>query len=213
MLNDFLASLLIFFLLINPIGLVPIFLSLTNNTPAAYKQKMAVKGPVVAWVILLLFGYLGESILSSLGISLAAFRVGGGVLLGITGIRMVLEHKQKTQKAKAEAINSEELHAGELEDIAVFPLATLFIAGPGAITAMMLTMGESGQGFANQLVIIAALTFILTTVIFSFVLSGKIAQFLPEAIISVITRVLGMLIIALAMQFIFDGIKAAFAIV
>lgn len=212
MLNEFLSALLIFFLLINPLGLVPIFLSLTNGTPATYKHKMAMKGVVIAWGILLLFGYLGEAILSGLGISLAAFRVGGGLLLGITGVRMVLEHRQKTQKAKAEAINHEELHDGELDDIAVFPLATLFIAGPGAITAMMLTMSESDQALTNQLVIIAALTTVLVAVFFSFILSGKIARFLPEALTSVITRVLGMLIIALAMQFIFDGIKAAFAI-
>lgn len=212
MLNEFLSTLLIFFLLINPLGLVPIFLSLTNGTPTTYKQKMAIKGPVVAFGILLLFGYLGESILSSLDISLAAFRVGGGLLLGITGVRMVLEHRQKTQKAKAEAINNEELNDGELDDIAVFPLATLFIAGPGAITAMMLTMSENGQSIANQLVIICALITVLVVVVLSFMLSGKIAQFLPEALTSVITRVLGMLIIALAMQFIFDGIKAVFAI-
>lgn len=207
MLNDFLSALLIFFLLINPIGLVPIFLSLTNGTPSSYKYKMAIKGPIISWVILLLFGYLGEPILSSLGISLAAFRVGGGLLLGITGFRMVLEHRQKTQKEKAEALNPH-----DLEDIAVFPIATLFIAGPGAITAMMLTMNESGNDFASQMIIIAALSLVLVGVAMSFILSSKISKYLPEGLTSVISRVLGMLIIALAMQFIFDGVKAAFSI-
>lgn len=205
MLNDFLSILFILFLLINPIGLVPVFLSLTNGTPDSYKQKMAIKGPVVSWGILILFGYTGEFILSSLGISLAAFRVGGGLLLGITGIRMVLEHRQKVQKEKAEALNP-----NDLEDIAIFPIATLFIAGPGAITAMMLTMNEKTGDWLGQMVTIIALTLILAVVAISFILSGKIAKYLPEGIISVITRVLGMLVIALAMQFIFDGIKITF---
>lgn len=205
MLTDFLSILFILFLLINPIGLVPVFLSLTNGTPDSYKQKMAIKGPVVSWVILVLFGFVGEFILSSLGISLAAFRVGGGLLLGITGVRMVLEHRQKVQKEKAEALNP-----NDLEDVAIFPIATLFIAGPGAITAMMLTMNEQTGNWVGQLMTIVALTLILFVVAVSFILSGKIAKYLPEGITSVITRVLGMLIIALAMQFIFDGIKAAF---
>lgn len=207
MLNEFLSSLLIFFLLINPIGLVPIFLSLTAGTPVSYRQKMAIKGPVVAWFILLFFGYVGESLLSSLGISLAAFRVGGGLLLGITGVRMVLEHRQKTQKEKAEALNP-----NDLEDIAIFPIATLFIAGPGAITAMMLTMNENTSNISGQLITILALTVVTLSVVFSFILSNRIAKYLPEGITSVISRVLGMLIIAIAMQFIFDGIKEAFSL-
>lgn len=207
MLNEFLSSLLIFFLLINPIGLVPIFLSLTAGTPVSYRQKMAIKGPVVAWFILLFFGYVGESLLSSLGISLAAFRVGGGLLLGITGVRMVLEHRQKTQKEKAEALNP-----NDLEDIAIFPIATLFIAGPGAITAMMLTMNENTSNISGQLITILALTVVTLSVVFSFILSNRIAKYLPEGITSVISRVLGMLIIAIAMQFIFDGIKETFSL-
>lgn len=207
MLNDFLSVFFILFLLINPIGLVPVFLSLTNGTPDRYKQKMAIKGPVISWGILIFFGYAGEFILSSLEISLAAFRVGGGILLGITGVRMVLEHRQKVQKEKAEA-----LHPSDLEDVAIFPLATLFIAGPGAITAMMLTINEQAGNLTGQLMTMAALTIILTIVAISFVLSGKIAKYLPEGITSVITRVLGMLIIALAMQFIFDGIKESFGL-
>lgn len=207
MLNDFLSSLLIFFLLINPIGLIPVFLSITSGTPPSYKQKMAIKGPLIAWVILIIFGFVGEPILSSLGISLAAFRVGGGILLGITGLRMVLEHRQKNQKEKAEALNP-----NDLEDIAVFPIATLFIAGPGAITAMMLTMNQHSGHWLQQLIAIAALTTMLAIVMAGFILSGKIERFLPEDITSVISRVLGMLLIALSMQFIFDGIKTAFSL-
>lgn len=208
MINDFFSILFILFLLINPIGLIPVFLSLTNGTPDSYKQKMAIKGPIIAWGILVLFGYVGEFILSSLDISLAAFRVGGGLLLGITGVRMVLEHRQKVQKEKAEALNP-----NDLEDIATFPIATLFIAGPGAIIAVMLEMNEQAGNWTGQAITLVALTFILTVVTISFILSGKIAKYLPEEITSVITRVLGMLIIALAMQFIFDGIKEVFNLV
>lgn len=207
MINDFFSALLIFFLLINPIGLVPVFLSITDGTPLSYKNKMAVKGTIIAWIILLVFGYVGDVILSGLGISIAAFRVGGGILLGITGIRMVLEQRQKRQQERAEALNPH-----DLEDIAVFPIATLFIAGPGAITAMMLTMNENMNHISSQLITIAALTVILVIVTISFILSNKISRYLPQSITSVISRVLGMLLIALSVQFIFDGIKTAFSI-
>ncbi|PID65536.1 MAG: MarC family transcriptional regulator [Gammaproteobacteria bacterium] len=208
MLNDFLANLLIFFLLINPIGLVPVFLSLTHGTPLAYKQKMAIKGPLIAWFILVVFGYLGEPILSGLGISLDAFRVGGGLLLGVTGFRMVLEQRQKSQKEKAR-----ELNPHDLEDISVFPIASLFIAGPGAITAMMINMSKNTGHISAQLIILAAITSIIVIVMASFILSSKISKYLPEEITSVISRVLGMLLLALSMQLIFDGIKSAFGLV
>lgn len=207
MINDFLASLLIFFLLVNPLGLVPVFLSLTNGTPISYKQKMAIKGPLIAWFILIIFGYLGDSILTSLGISIDSFRVGGGLLLGITGLRMVMEQRQKSQKEKAE-----ELSPHDLEDISVFPVATLFIAGPGAITAVMLTMNKAAGDFTAQLITVAAITTVILIVMASFVLSSKISKYVPESITSVISRVLGMLLLALSMQLIFDGIKAVFGI-
>ncbi len=174
MLNDYLANLLIFFLLINPIGLVPVFLSLTQGTPIAYRQRMAIKGPFIAWCILVLFGYLGEPILSGLGISLDAFRVGGGLLLGVTGFRMVLEQRQKTQKAKAD---------------------------------------KNSGNITEQLIILAAITTIIVIVMASFILSNKISKYMPEEITSVISRVLGMLLLALSMQLIFDGIKSAFNLV
>ncbi|PID64046.1 MAG: MarC family transcriptional regulator [Gammaproteobacteria bacterium] len=206
--NEFLSTLLIFLLIMNPLDLVPIFLSLTAGTPSNYKKKMAIKGPIIAWSILLFFGFLGDSILSGLGISLAAFRVGGGILLGITGIRMVLEHRQKTNRAKAEALNAHD----DLEDIAVFPLATLFLAGPGSMTAMIIAMNASGGDWLTQLLTVAAMTLVLVAVMVSFILSGKIAHRIPEDFTSAITRVLGILLIALAVQLVFDGTKIAFSL-
>ncbi|MBS9777766.1 MAG: MarC family protein [Gammaproteobacteria bacterium] len=205
MLNEFLSNLLVFFVLINPLGLVPIFISVTGGTPISYKQKMAIKGPIVAWFILILFGYVGESILSSLDVSIDSFRVGGGILLGITGLRMVLEQQQKSRKQKAE-----ELNPNDLEDISVFPIATLFIAGPGAITAMMLMMNKHSGDLLGQFMVILPLSIIISAVCVTFFLSSKISKYLPEGITSVITRVLGMLLLALSMQLIFNGIKAIF---
>ncbi len=202
----FLSSLLMFVLIMNPLDLVPIFLSLTVGTPADYKRKMAIKGPVIAWCILLFFGFLGDSILSGLGISIPAFRVGGGILLGITGVRMVLEQRQKANRAKAEAFNAH----NELEDIAVFPLATLFLAGPGSMTAMVIAMNSADGELLPQLLIVLAMTLVVATVMVCFVISGKIAHYIPEDLTSAIVRVLGILLIALAVQLIFDGIKTTF---
>lgn len=205
--GEFVSALLVFFLIMNPLDLVPIFLSLTAGTPDAYKKKMAMKGPLIAWVILLLFGFLGDNILAGLGISIPAFRVGGGILLGITGIRMVLEHRQKSNRAKAEALNAHD----DLEDIAVFPIATLFLAGPGSMTAMIINM-NAAHDWVGQFMTVLAMTMVLLTVMASFILSGKIGRYIPDDLISSIVRVLGILLIALAVQLIFDGIKLTFEV-
>ncbi len=202
--SEFLSALMVFFLIMNPLDLVPIFLSLTAGTPAEYKRKMAIKGPIVAWCILLLFGLMGGKILSGMGISIPAFSVGGGILLGITGVRMVLEQRQKSNRAKAEA-----LHTNDLEDIAIFPIATLFLAGPGSMTAMVINM-NSATDWLGKFMTIVAMTVVLITVMGSFVISGKIDKYIPKDFTSAIIRVLGILLIALAVQLIFDGIKVTF---
>jgi multiple antibiotic resistance protein len=203
--ETFLSVLLILFLLINPIGLTPVFLALTSGTPDEYKQKMAIKSTFIAWFILVIFAFAGNSVLTALGISLEAFRVGGGLLLTSTGFRMVLEHRQQRNKEKAQ-----QHHATSLEDISVFPIATLFIAGPGAITALLLMMNDYGSTLAGQLIIVAAITLIVSMVTAVFLLSGKLSKFMPETITSVISRVLGILLISLGVQFVFDGILATF---
>ena len=205
MLETFLSVLLILFLLINPIGLTPVYLALTSGTPDDYKQKMAIKSAVIAWFLLVSFAFLGNSVLTALGISLEAFRVGGGLLLTSTGFRMVMEQRQQRNKEKAE-----QHHATSLEDISVFPIATLFIAGPGAVTAILLMMTEYGNDITGKCIIVAAITLIIILVALVFLLSGKLSKFMPETITSVISRVLGILLISLGVQFVFDGILATF---
>ena len=205
MLESFLSVLLILFLLINPIGLTPVFLALTSGTPDEYKHKMAIKSALIAWFLLVSFALMGNSVLEALGISLEAFRVGGGLLLTSTGFRMVLEQRQQRNKEKAE-----QHHATALEDISIFPIATLFIAGPGAITAILLMMNEYGNNVVGQAIIIAAITLIIILVAVVFLLSGKLSSFMPETITSVISRVLGILLISLGVQFVFDGVLATF---
>lgn len=205
MLETFLSVLLILFLLINPIGLTPVFLALTNDTPDHFKQKMAIKSTVIAWFLLVAFAFIGNSVLSALGISLEAFRVGGGLLLTNTGFRMVLEQRQQRNKEKAE-----QHHPTDLEDISVFPIATLFIAGPGAITAILLMMNEYGTSILGKGIIVAAITLIILLVAIVFLLSGRLSKFMPETITSVVSRVLGILLISLGVQFVFDGILATF---
>lgn len=205
MLESFLSVLLILFLLINPIGLTPVFLALTSGTPDDYKQRMAIKSTVISWFLLLSFAFLGNSVLTALGISLEAFRVGGGLLLTSTGFRMVLETRQQRNKEKAE-----KHHPTSLEDISVFPIATLFIAGPGAITAILLMMNEHGGTLIGKGMIVGAITLIIVLVATVFLLSAKLSKFMPETITSVISRVLGILLISLGVQFVFDGILSTF---
>ena len=205
MIESFLSVLLVLFLLINPIGLTPIFLALTSGTPDDYKQRMAVKSAVISWFLLVSFAFLGYPMLTALGISLEAFRVGGGLLLSSTGFRMVLEHRQQRNKEKAE-----QHHAKALEDISIFPISTLFIAGPGAITAILLMMNEYGTSVIGKAIIVAAITIIILLVAIVLMLSGKLSKYMPETITLVISRVLGILLNALGVQFVFDGILATF---
>lgn len=205
MLETFLSVLLLLALLINPPGQVPVFISLTQGTPESYKRRMAIKGCATAWGILLVFGFVGQGLLDALGISLPAFRVGGGLLLAVTGFRMVLEQRQKLNQQRAE-----EHQPVDLADIAVFPIATLFLAGPGAITAVMLMMNEHGDSWLEQLMIVAAISLLLGATLLMFLLSNKISDYLPESIVSTVSRILGMLLIALSVQFVFDGIRQTF---
>ncbi len=192
-----------FFATIGPLDAATMFAVLTANQKAQQKRSMAIRGSLIGAFILVAFALIGEILLTSLGISLAALRVAGGILLLLIGIEMVFARSSggtsTTEKEKEEAISK--------SDISVFPLATPLIAGPGAMGAVILLMANQSGNLIGQAIILASLLAILLLTFILLLLAGKIQYLLGVTGMHVITRVMGVLLSALAVQFIFDGIK------
>jgi multiple antibiotic resistance protein len=163
----------------------------------------AIRGTLIGGSILLAFALVGEYILTGLGISLAALRAAGGILLLLIGIEMVFARTS----GGTSTTDEEAQEAAAKSDISVFPLATPLIAGPGAMGASILLMSNQQGDVSGQTVVVASLLAILLLTFVSLLLAGKIQSLLGVTGMHVITRVMGVLLSALAMQFIFDGIK------
>lgn len=193
------------FVAIDPIGLVPIFIALTRDTPAAYRRQVARKGTLIAAVILLIFAVAGEAGLRQLGIGLPAFRIAGGITLLLLALEMVFE-----RRAQRRSNTAEHLH-GEMapEEIAAFPLAIPLIAGPAAITSVILQMSRVGADLGGQIAVCLALGAVLAVTYGVLTASALIGRWLRPTLVVVLSRLLGLLLAALAVQYLIDGIAAA----
>ncbi|BDA84533.1 UPF0056 inner membrane protein [Aureimonas sp. SA4125] len=190
------------FVILDPLGLLPLFLTLTRGASAAKRRRIALKASLIAAGILLVFALFGLAILSGLGITLGAFRVAGGLFLFWIGFELVFE-KRKERHERSATIAVEDRDEGE-EDVAAFPLAIPLIAGPGAISATILLSG-SLPTLAGQtglvLVIVAALGINFGIL----ALAHRVDHFLGRTGRAIISRLLGVLLAALAVQFVADG--------
>ena len=195
------------FVIIDPPGCAPIFASLTHGAAAAERRKMAIRSVLVAAGILLFFGLLGEDLLRKLGISLAAFRIAGGIMLFLIALEMVFERRTQRREKRVDEVNA----TPEIEDISVFPMAIPMIAGPGSIASVMLLMSRS-DGLQESLVVLGALATILLITMLALLAAGPLMRLLGHKIEAMITRVLGVILAALAAQFVIDGISVSFQI-
>ncbi len=195
------ASFTTFFVTIDPIGVVPIFLSLTSRLPAEQRRRVALRGAFIATVVLLLFVLVGADLLAALGISMPAFRIAGGLLLLLIAAEMLFERRNQRRAHSAESLADE-----ESEQVAVFPLAVPLLAGPGAIAAsVLLTDAQAGRP-AAQAAVLATLLLVMAITALLLLLAARIASVIPQSLTDVITRLLGILLAALAVQFVLDGI-------
>ena len=192
-----------FFATIGPLDVAAMFAALTTNKTAQQRLSIAIRGTLIGTAILLAFALIGEILLASLGISLAALRTAGGILLLLIGIDMVFARSS----GGTSTTDDEEQEAISKTDISVFPLATPLIAGPGAMGAAILLMADQEGNVAGQAIIVASILLILLLTFVSMLLAGKIQHWLGVTGMHVITRVMGVLLSALAVQFIFDGIR------
>jgi len=195
-------SLATFFATIGPLDVAAIFAALTGNATLQHRRSMAIRGTLIATVILLSFALAGEVLLASLGISLAALRTAGGILLLLIGIEMVFARTT----GGTSTTDEEEQEALLKQDISVFPIATPLIAGPGAMGAAILLMADAEGDLTHQMIVLSCLLAMLLATCIGMLLASRIQQLLGIIGMHVITRVMGVLLCALAVQFIFDGI-------
>ena len=191
------------FVTIDPIGLAPIFLAVTSGATKQERIQIGVRSVIVAAGILLTFALVGQVILSLLGISLAAFRIAGGILLFVIAFEMVFEkRKERKSKTAEQAMSDDEMH-----NIAVFPLAIPLISGPGAISAVLLLSSQTSD-WVEMGSVLFVIGFVLFLVLLTFVISGWVEKMLGDNGRNILTRLLGVLLSALSVQFIADGVKA-----
>jgi multiple antibiotic resistance protein len=206
MLSLYLSAFVTFFVVIDPPGCAPIFAGLTAGTDAAHRRAMAIRSTLVAAAILLVFALLGQPLLLTLGISLDAFRIAGGIMLFLIALEMVFEKRTQRREERAQDVA---LHPEQYEDISIFPMAMPMIAGPGSIASAMLLMQRS-HGVVQHLTVLAALASVLLMMMGSLLLAGPLMKILGYKVEAVITRLLGVLLAALAAQFVIDGLRASF---
>jgi len=201
----FISAFAILFVIIDPPGCAPIFATLTQGTSRRHQNIMAVKSVFVAAIILFGFAYAGEFIFAKLGISLDALRIAGGIMLFMIGLNMVFE--KRTEKRETRAENALE-EVEDPEDISVFPMGIPMIAGPGTMASILLLKGDA-ESFAQESAILAALAAVLFITLLSFFIAGPLLKLLGKSFTEVLTRVLGVLLATLAVQFVIDGVQNA----
>jgi len=186
------------FVIIDPIGLLPLFVALTQGMDAKQRRAIALRASAISVGVLLLFGLLGEAVLGFVGISMPAFRIAGGVLLFLTALDMLFERRTKRREDQAE----EE----DRPDPSVFPLAVPLMAGPGAIASMILLTGQTEGNLAMTAATFGVMVLVILIAFLLFLAGTPLERALGKTGINVVTRLLGMLLAALAVQFILDGL-------
>lgn len=189
------------FVVIDPVGQAPIFISLTPGMRPAERRAVARRGVLVAAAVLIVFAFGGEPLLRVLGISLPAFRIAGGILLLLISIDMLMARQTKLRVMTP----GEDSESAQSSDISVFPLAIPLIAGPGALTSVIMLMTRAGGDIPTEAGIIGVLVFVLVLTLVCLYLADPLLHLLGVIGVNVVTRVAGILLAALAVQFIADG--------
>ena len=198
----FLPALTVLFAVMDPIGNMPIFMGLTESPRPGYRSLMAKRSVLIGFCVLLFFAFAGEAFLNLLGISMPAFRIAGGIMLFIVALQMIFVEEQK-EKTAGEIIENPYAN-----DVSVFPLAVPLIAGPGAIASIILLMSERHGHLGQQMYVILALALVSSIQYVLFRLSSYFARVLGKTVNTVVSKLLGIILGAMASQFVIDGVKS-----
>ena len=206
MFDLFVSAFITLFVVIDPPGCAPIYAGLTKGASQAQRRSMAIRATLIALAILLGFATFGEELLGALHIELDSFRIAGGLMLFWIAFEMVFEKRTQRREERAEKIA-----ASEVEDVSVFPMAMPMLAGPGAIAAIMLLMNEA-TGIEQSLVVLGALVAVVLITMVSLIAAGPLMRIFGDRVEAVVTRLLGVLLAALALQYVIDGLRGAFGL-
>ncbi|MBU2958474.1 MarC family protein [Paracoccus sp. 1_MG-2023] len=189
------------FVVIDPIGLTPVFIALTPGQGAEQRRRIGIRALFIAAILLMLFGLAGDAILTGIGISISAFRIAGGLLLFLTALDMLFERRTERREDKADSDDPD-------HDPSVFPLAMPLLAGPGALATMILLMGQDPT-LGHVVMVNLMMLIVLGICMVLFILATPLARALGRTGVMVVTRLLGMLLAALSVQFVIDGLKGS----
>lgn len=192
---------------LDPPGLAPLFLGLTRGMTRQQRKQVALRGSLIALCILSVFAIFGAGILGALGISIGAFRIAGGLMLFAIAFEMIFEKRQeRKEKTSEDAITRD-----HMQNIAAFPLALPLIAGPGAISATILLAGAL-PGPVERMGLLAVIALSVGVVLMAMIIADRLDRFLGVTGRAILTRLLGVILAALSVQFVLDGIKATFGL-
>ena len=203
----FISAFITLFVVIDPPGCAPIYAGLTKSASPAQARSMALRATAIAAVILLIFAFFGEDLLGALHIDLDSFRIAGGLMLFWIAFEMVFEKRTQRRTERADKVSANP----EIEDVSVFPMAMPMLAGPGAIAAIMLLMNEADTP-SETVEVFAALGAVLVLTAAALVAAGPLIRLLGDKVEAVITRLLGVLLAALATQYVIDGLRGSFSL-
>jgi len=204
----FINSFILFFVTIDTIGNLPFFLSLTEDSKIRERNQIAIKSTIIAFFIMITFAYVGRYLLEAIGVSLDSLKIAGGVILMFLAIDILFEKRKRRREKRVEEVLDEK----SFEDIVVFPIAIPFIAGPSALTTIILLIGNYKNFPEFQIPVILALVAALAIGLILMIGASNIVKFIPKQILHATSRVMAFILAALATQFIIDGIKASFNI-
>lgn len=204
--NDFVSALVVFLVVVDPVGLVPIFLGLTRGFDGRRMRTIALRGTAISFAVIVFFAYLGDVVLNALSIGMPAFRIAGGALLFWIAFEMLFQRRSERKERTVDDARTEE----EAHDIAVFPLAIPLIAGPGAITSTLLLMDRYGGTLPGQAMVLGAAAVAIGSVTILLVAAQAVNRLLGRTVIHTVSRVLGIVLAALAAQTILAGITAVY---
>lgn len=207
MMDLFFSAFITFFVVIDPPGCAPIYASLTKGANTLQRRNMAIRATLVAAGILVVFALFGEQLLGALHIELNSFRIAGGIMLFLIALDMVFEKRTQRREERAQKI----IDTPEIEDVSIFPMAMPMIAGPGSIASVMLLVSQN-EGIERAGIILAALGSVLVLTLLALLAAGPLMKLLGAQAEAVITRLLGVLLAALAAQFVIDGLRESFSV-
>jgi len=210
MLELFLSAFVTLFVVIDPPGCAPIYAGLTKGATPQQTRTMAIRACFIAAIILLVFALFGEQLLGALHIELDSFRIAGGIMLFLIALDMVFEKRTQRREERAEKVAAQSAGHPEVEDVSVFPMAMPMLAGPGAIAAVMLLQNEA-VGPQQTAVVLGALLLVMLLTLLALIAASPLMRLFGARVEAVITRLLGVLLAALAAQYVIDGLRNSFS--